>query len=89
MFGYLAATALLLGACTAGVPAPVPPLPPSVPERPAPVGSPPAGAVGISPAAVPLAAFMTMTLTDVRSGERFTLSDFKGKVTIVEGMAVW
>ena len=32
---------------------------------------------------------MAMALTDVRSGERFTLSDFKGKVTIVEGMAVW
>lgn len=36
-----------------------------------------------------LAAFMVIPLTDVRTGERFTLSDFAGKVAIVEGMAVW
>jgi len=33
--------------------------------------------------------YMTMTLTDVRTGERFTLGGFAGKVVIVEGMAVW
>jgi hypothetical protein len=28
-------------------------------------------------------------LTDVRSGERFTLGGFAGKTVIVQGMAVW
>ena len=36
-----------------------------------------------------LAAFMVIPLTDVRTGEWFTLADFSGKVAIVEGMAVW
>lgn len=30
-----------------------------------------------------------MTLTDVRTGETFTLAQFEGKVTIVQHMAVW
>lgn len=29
------------------------------------------------------------TLTDVRTGERFTLGGFGGKTVIVQGMAVW
>jgi hypothetical protein len=28
-------------------------------------------------------------LTDVRTGERFTLAGFTGKTVIVQGMAVW
>lgn len=32
---------------------------------------------------------LLMTLTDVRSGERFTLGGFGGKTVIVQGMAVW
>ncbi|HEY3217469.1 MAG TPA: hypothetical protein VGK15_00110 [Candidatus Limnocylindria bacterium] len=34
-------------------------------------------------------AFLGITLTDVRTGERFTLGGSAGKVVIVEGMAVW
>lgn len=32
---------------------------------------------------------MTTPLTDVRTGETFTLADFEGKVVILETMAVW
>jgi hypothetical protein len=32
---------------------------------------------------------LAMTLTDVRSGETFSLAQFEGKVTIVQHMAVW
>ena len=54
----------------------------STPAAPAPAGA-------TSAAAAQTAAFMTIPLTDARTGERFTVADFKGKVTIVEGMAVW
>ena len=88
----LAVAALLVGACGTAAPATAAPQavtsgvaapPASAPAAPAAPGTPAA------PAAAPLAAFLAMPLTDVRSGERFTLGDFKGKVTIVEGMAVW
>jgi thiol-disulfide isomerase/thioredoxin len=36
-----------------------------------------------------LPAWMTTTLTDVRSGETFTLADFAGKTVFVEPMATW
>lgn len=73
---------LVLGACgtvapAASVPAPVS----STPAVPATAAS--------SAAAAPFAAFLGTPLTDVRSGERFTLADYKEKVTIVEGVAVW
>ena len=32
---------------------------------------------------------LAMTLTDIRSGESFSLAQFDGKVTIVQHMAVW
>ena len=32
---------------------------------------------------------LRIVLTDVRTGERFTLGGFAGKTVIVEGMAVW
>ena len=32
---------------------------------------------------------LAMALTDVRSGESFSLAQFEGKVTIVQHMAVW
>jgi len=43
------------------------------------------------PTAAPTArpAYLTIALTDVRTGERFTLGGFPGKVAIVQGMAVW
>lgn len=34
-------------------------------------------------------AFVTMQLTDARTGERFTLADFPGKVVLGIAMAVW
>ena len=56
------------------------------------------GAVGSSPRrsgdAAPAerataSAPLTTTLTDVRTGERFTLGGFSGKVTFFIAMAVW
>lgn len=35
------------------------------------------------------APFLTLPLTDVRTGETFRLGDFRGKVTFVQAMAVW
>jgi len=48
----------------------------------------PSTAAPTSGAATP-ASFLAMQLTDVRTGERFTLGGSSGKVVIVEGMAVW
>ena len=76
LLGRLAVTALLIAACTSATPA-----------APAPVVA--VTAPGTAGAAAQAAAFMTIPLTDARTGERFTVADFKGKVTIVEGMAVW
>lgn len=36
-----------------------------------------------------VAAWLQAPLTDVRSGEEFTLADFQGRVVLVEMMAVW
>lgn len=52
--------------------------PPTTPAVTAAVGSPAAQA-----------RYLTIDLTDVRTGERFTLGGFGGKTVIVEGMAVW
>jgi thiol-disulfide isomerase/thioredoxin len=38
---------------------------------------------------VPAAIWRTAELVDVRSGEHFTLSAFKGKVVAIEPMAIW
>jgi hypothetical protein len=35
------------------------------------------------------APILGFSLTDVRTGERFTLAGFTGKTVIVQGMAVW
>jgi len=37
----------------------------------------------------PPAAWATETLTDVRTGETFTLADLAGSVVLLEGMATW
>jgi thiol-disulfide isomerase/thioredoxin len=34
-------------------------------------------------------AWLSASLTNVRSGENFTIQDFKGKVVLVETMAIW
>ena len=54
------------------------------------------GAATLPPAGVTTAAaqalrpaFVTTQLTDVRTGERFTLGDFPGKVVLGLAMAVW
>jgi hypothetical protein len=39
--------------------------------------------------AVARPAFLTIPLTDVRTGERFTLGGFEGKVVMGIAMAVW
>ena len=44
--------------------------------------------VPASPSAPP-AAWATETLTDVRTGETFTLADLAGNVVLLEGMATW
>lgn len=80
--GPFVVAVLLFGACGSAAP---------TSAVPAPIGTgqtAPASAAAPATAA-PFAAFLGTTLTDVRSGERFTLADYKGKVTIVEGMAVW
>ena len=83
LLGRLAVIALLMAACGSATPAaPAPAGAVTAPGTPA-----PSGATSGAPAQA--AAFMTIALTDARTGERFTLSDFTGKVTIVEGMAVW
>jgi hypothetical protein len=46
----------------------------------------PTGAATTTSAA---SAVLRIALTDVRTGERFTLGGFIGKTVIVEGMAVW
>jgi len=52
--------------------------------------TPPSTAAPDSGAATPKSQlFLAMQLTDVRTGERFTLGGSSGKVVIVEGMAVW
>jgi hypothetical protein len=40
-------------------------------------------------AAATPAPILRFALTDVRTGERFTLSSFAGRTVIVQGMAVW
>lgn len=62
------------------------------PDGPSPTGTTPAASstarVATSPS-VSLAKHLTFELTDVRSGEKFTLGGFSGKVVLVQAMAVW
>lgn len=83
------AAALLFGACAAATPPAPAATAPSGPGAAKTVDPASPGPVAVSPATTQLASFLTMTLTDARTGEKFTLADYKGKVTIVEGMAVW
>ena len=50
--------------------------------------TPPATALPTATTAAP-SGLLAMSLTDVRSGESFSLAQFEGKVTIVQHMAVW
>jgi thiol-disulfide isomerase/thioredoxin len=38
---------------------------------------------------LPPPAWLSMELTDVSTGKTFTINDFKGKVVVVESMAIW
>lgn len=42
-----------------------------------------------SPAGSPVATYLSAPLADVRTGETFRLGDFRGRVTLVQAMAVW
>jgi hypothetical protein len=87
--------ALLLMIVTAacGTPSPVA-VPPTIGSTPTPsaiaTGT-PASSANASPTATIGAptGLLAMTLTDIRSGESFSLAQFDGKVTIVQHMAVW
>ncbi|HKW78093.1 MAG TPA: hypothetical protein VJQ09_03275 [Candidatus Limnocylindria bacterium] len=73
-FGRLAVIAFLVAACSSA------PGYRTLPESATPA---PSGATSTAPA------YLTMTLTDVRTGERFTLASQQGKTVIFEAMAVW
>ena len=74
--------ALLTAACSSGPAAKSPPVAPPASGAATPT------LAASTPAATPQP-FLGITLTDVRTGERFTLGGSVGKVVIVEGMAVW
>lgn len=81
----LAALALVVAAC-GGAGAPTTAAPTAPVSATMPGGSPPPGAPQPSPAA----GYLTTQLTDVRTGEQFTLGQLAvGKQVLVQGMAVW
>lgn len=69
-------------AATAPVEKPHTPAPSAVPPAPAP-DQPAASSQPAAPA------WFQVALTDVNTGQRFTISDLKGKVVLVETLAVW
>jgi predicted small lipoprotein YifL len=77
--------------CGRGGPVAVPPTNVSTPTGAASATVTPTSAATSSPTATAaaLSGLVTMTLTDVRSGESFNLAQFEGKVAIVQHMAVW
>jgi hypothetical protein len=85
---------LLLSACAvASSPLPAAPMPPpsaAVSETPPPLAA--TAVAGDVPVASPAAAldpWRTVQLTDVRSGETFTIASLAGKVVVIEPMAIW
>lgn len=74
---------LVAGSCAGG------PGAGSASTRPAAPGAGVASATVAAASSPALATLLTTRLTDVRSGQTFTLAEFSGKVVIVEGMAVW
>jgi thiol-disulfide isomerase/thioredoxin len=40
-------------------------------------------------APLPAPAWLSVELTDVSTGKSFTINDFKGKVVVIESMAIW
>lgn len=80
---------VLIIACACGGPATAPSATPttSLPAATATNAVPSATPTNVA-AATP-APILRFELTDVRTGERFTLGGFAGKTVIVQGMAVW
>jgi len=74
--------------CGNGTPVAVPPTTGSTPTPGASATVTPASASPTAATGAP-AGLLAMSLTDVRSGESFSLAQFDGKVTIVQHMAVW
>jgi cytochrome oxidase Cu insertion factor (SCO1/SenC/PrrC family) len=86
-------TALALAGCVSVSPAAGPTATPGSATD-APAASPAAASVPAPATATPLAqvdraAWQTAALTDVRTGDTFTLADFAGKVVAIEPMAAW
>jgi cytochrome oxidase Cu insertion factor (SCO1/SenC/PrrC family) len=73
---WIAIAALILSACNASGP---------------PAGQQPAqeSAAEPEPTATPLPEWFDIELTDVTTGDTFTISDFSGKVVLLEAMAQW
>jgi hypothetical protein len=85
--GSVFAIALVLAACG---PASAPASPSrSSPEPPPATAASRPTAVATSAAPSALSPILTAQLTDVRTGDGFTLGSFATQVVIVEGMAVW
>lgn len=88
----LVAVGSLLVACGGASPAATSPAansPGAVPATAALATASPGTATGAARTGAPRPAFLTIPLTDVRTGERFTLGGFEGKVVIGIAMAVW
>lgn len=83
----LVVVGVLIASCGGATQAPSPP-PASAPAKAS--LAPVAGAIA-TPAATQAArpAFLSIRLTDVRTGEQFTLGGFPGKVVLGIAMAVW
>jgi hypothetical protein len=82
---------IVTAACGTGRPVAVPPTIGSTPTPGAIATGTPTSSANASPTAATVApsGLLAMTLTDVRSGESFSLAQFEGKVTIIQHMAVW
>jgi hypothetical protein len=83
---------IVTAACGTGRPVAAPPTNGSTPTPSAIATATPTSPANASSTAATTAApsgLLAMMLTDVRSGESFSLAQFEGKVTIVQHMAVW
>jgi hypothetical protein len=82
---------IVTAGCGNGTPVTVPPTIGSTSTPVASLTATPTAAATALPTATTAApsGLLAMSLTDVRSGESFSLAQFEGKVTIVQHMAVW
>jgi hypothetical protein len=82
---------IVTASCGSGTPVAAPPTIGSTPTPGASATVAPTAPATALPTATATApsGLLAMALTDVRSGESFSLAQFEGKVTIVQHMAVW